>query len=148
MKGAGSRVQEFRVPAGAILPARLRTAIDSRDTLLNDQVDAVLTEPVTQDGVELIPAGSVLHGTVVQVTAATREAPRGSIALVFSVALHAETRSRATIRTHQVAFEAQTPPELAGTRRADKTPIDVVVPAGSTLRLTLAAPLVVAIPIP
>ena len=132
---------------GSVLMARLRSEIHSRTIQVNDQVDAELTEPVRQDGVELIPGGSLLHGAVVRAEAATKETPRGRVEIVFTVVQHAESGSRAAIRTRKLAFEAEAPAEPARGRRAPKRqPIDVVLPAGHPLVLTLAEPLVVYIP--
>lgn len=137
-----------RVPIGAVLAARLRSPIDSRTAQANDQVDAILTSPVVQDNVELIPAGSALHGTILLAEPATKEAPRGRVEIIFTVVQHAETRSRAAIRTRKLTFEAEAPPEPGrGRRAAKRQPIDVALPAGEPLMLTLAEALVVYIPV-
>jgi hypothetical protein len=147
VKSEPSRQDYYRVPIGTIVSAKLRTPIDSSTSQLNEQIDAVLTEAITREGVELIPAGSVLHGTLVEVEPASRTMPLGRAAIAFAVVQHAESRSRAPFRTRPVTFEAQPPAETAGARRgAKRQPIDLVLPAGHPLRLTLDAPLVVAIP--
>jgi hypothetical protein len=141
------RPGEYRVAIGSALTARLKSRIDSSTAQVNDQIDAVLSEPVRQDDVELIPGGSILHGTIVQAEPATRETPRGRLQIVFSVVQHAQTRSRAAIRTRPLAFEAEVPPDAGrGKRTPKKQPIDVVVPSGTPLLLTLADTLVVYIP--
>ena len=137
---------QYRVAIGTLLPARLRTAIDSRTAQVNDQVDAVLTEPVAQDGVELIPSGSALHGAVVLAEPATKEAPRGRLEIVFTVVQHAETRSRAAIRTRPLKFEADAPEPPPGGRKPKRQPIDVVLPAGHPLMPTLGDALLVYVP--
>lgn len=141
------RPGEYRVAIGTGLTARLRTAVDSGSARVNDQVDAVLTGGITQDGVELIPGGSVLHGAIVQVAPASKALPRGRVEIVFTVVQHAETRSRAAIRTRPLAFEADLPADTGrGSKGAKKQPIDVVLPAGHPIAASLAEPLVVAIP--
>ena len=135
---------EYRVAIGTPFTARLRSGIDSRTAQPNDQVDAVLTEPVVQDGVELVPSGSLLHGTVQRAEAATRNAPLGRIELVFTVVQHAETGSRAAIRTRAAAFIAEAPAGPGAAKRTKKPqPIDVTLPAGHPLVLTLAESLLV-----
>ena len=141
------RPDYYRVPIGTVVAVRLRTAVDSSANQANDLVDAVLSEPVTQEGVELIPAGSILHGSIVTVERASREALRGHVSIAFAVVQHAETGSRATFRTRTITIEAQPPAETAGSRRVPRRqPIDLVLPAGPPLQLTLDEPLVVAIP--
>ena len=141
------RPGEHRVTIGAVLTARLKSTIDSATALANDQIDAVLSDPVKQDGVELIPGGSILHGTIVKAEPATRDTPRGRVEIVFTVVQHAQTQSRAAIRTRPMMFEAETPPEDGrGKRTPKKQPIDLVLPAGNPLLLTLADTLVVYIP--
>jgi hypothetical protein len=146
-KSRDLRPGEYRVAIGTVLSARLRNAIDSRTAQAADQIDAVLTEPVKQDDVELIPSGSVLHGAILQAHAATKDTPLGRVEIAFTVVQHADTRSRAAIRTRPSSFEAEPPPEPArGRRPSKKQPIDVVVPAGHALMLTLADTLVVYVP--
>jgi hypothetical protein len=141
------RPGEYRVPIGTALTARSKTAIDSATAQANDQIDAVLSDSVKQDGVELIPSGSILHGTIVHAEAATRDRPLGRVEIVFTVVQHAETRSRAAIRTRPLTFEAEVPSETGrGKRTPKKQPIDLVLPAGNPLLLTLAEPLVVYLP--
>ena len=141
------RAHQYRVAIGTILTARLRTAINSGTAQVNDQVDAVLSEAVKQDDVELIPSGSILHGAIVQAEAATKDAPRGRVEIVFTVVQHAETRSRAAIRTRPLMFEAEPPADTArGKRTSKKQPIDVALPAGHPLMPALSDTLLVYIP--
>ena len=141
------RPGEYRVAIGTGLTARLKSRIDSSTAQVNDQIDAVLSEPVRRDEVELIPSGSILHGTIVRAEPATRETARGRVEIVFSVVLHAQTGSRAAIRTRPLTFEAEVPPETGrGKRTAKKQPVDLVLPSGTPLLLTLADTLVVYIP--
>jgi hypothetical protein len=141
------RPGEYRVAIGTVLTARLKSAIDSGTVQANDQIDAVLSDPVKQDGVELIPGGSSLLGIIRQAAPATRETPRGRVEIVFTVVQHAQTRSRAAIRTVPLMFEAEAPPETGrGKPTAKKQPIDLVLPAGNPLQLTLADTLVVYLP--
>jgi len=143
-RGAGTG--EYRIAIGTPIPARLRTPIDSSTARVNDQVDAILTTAITQDGVELIPAGSALHGRIVQADAATKKTPLGRIEMVFTVVQHADTRSRAAIHTHSFTAEADAPREIPGGRTPKRQPIDVALAAGHPIVLTLSEPLLVYIP--
>ena len=146
-KGREAQTIQYRVAIGTVFTARLRTSIGSRTARVNDQIDAALVEPVIQDGVELIPAGSVLHGAVVAAEPATKDAPRGRLEIVFTVVQHAETRSRAAIRTRALTFEAEPPADTAGGRKtAKRQPIDVMLPSGHALTPVLGESLIVYIP--
>jgi hypothetical protein len=148
-KKPGPHVHEYHVPAGSVLMVQLRTPISSASSQIDDQVDATLSEAVTQDGVELIPAGSVVHGTLLDVVPASSKGVRGQVTMTFAIVQHAVTKSRAAIRTRRITIEAQPPEQPADSRRASKRqPIELMLPAGHPLQLTLADPLVVFIPAP
>jgi len=144
---AVARPDHYQVPIGTVVSARLRTPIDSSVNQVDDQVDAVLSDAVTQDGVELIPAGSLLHGSILSVEAASRIAPLGQVSFAFAVVQHAQTGSRAAFVSRSISVEAQPPAEPAGKKRGARSqPTDVLLAAGHPLHVTLAQPLVVAIP--
>jgi hypothetical protein len=147
VKSESSTAGSYHVPIGTVVSATLRTPIDSSTSEVNSAIDAVLTEAVTQDGVELIPVGSVFHGTLIDVEAASQQTPLGRATIAFAVVQHAESRSRAPFRTRPLAFEARSPAEIRDAHhRAKQQPIDLVLPAGHPLRLTLDEPLLVVIP--
>jgi len=135
---ARGRYDDYQVPAGTPLVVRLRTAMDSASGQVDDAVRATLLSPVTQDGNELIPKGSTLHGKVTEVRPASKENRVGRIVVEFNVIEHVETRSLATIQTRSVPFEATLGPK-------DKFR-DVRVESGEQLTLTLATPLKVRLP--
>lgn len=144
---AVARPDRYQVPIGTVVSARLRTPIDSSVSQVSDQVDAVLSDGVTQEGVELIPAGSVLHGSIQSVEPASRVSPLGQVSFAFAVVQHAQTGSRAEFVTRSISVQAQPPAEPPGKRHGARTqPIDVQLPAGHPLQVTLAQPLIVAIP--
>jgi hypothetical protein len=130
---------DYRIPAGTPLTIRLRTPLDSASGQVGEAVRATLTSTFAQEGAELIPAGSVLHGKITDAVAASKENPLGRIALQFHVIEHLETHSLATIATRALEFEA--PPLRPGVKRSD-----VQVAAGENVVITLARPLVVHIP--
>jgi hypothetical protein len=144
---AVARPDHYQVPIGTVVSARLRTPIDSSVNQMNDQVDAVLSDAVTQDGVELIPAGSLLHGSILSVEAASRLMPLGHVSFAFAVVQHVQTGSRAAFVSQSISVEAQPPAEPAGKGRGARSqPIDVRLAAGHPLHVTLAQPVIVAIP--
>jgi len=147
---AQPRLDAHRVPAGTTLETRLRTVVGSAFSQVDDQVDATLLSAIATDGIELIPAGSVLHGRVVEVRRASATELRGRVTVAFFVVQHRQTNSRATIATEPVVFDAPAadPGEKADrkARKAAKRPIDVETPAALPLSVVLASPLTVFVP--
>jgi hypothetical protein len=134
----GKRYDDYQVPAGTPLVIQLRTTLDSASGQIDDAVRATLLNPVTQDGFELIPKGSTLHGKVTDVQSASKQKPVGRVVLEFNVIEHIETHSVATIQTRSMPFDATLEPK-------DKFR-DVRVESGEQLTLTLASPLKVRLP--
>jgi hypothetical protein len=135
---ARGRYDDYQVPAGTPLVVRLRTTMDSASAQVDDAVRATLLSPVTQDGAELVPKGSTLHGRVTDVQPASKDNRVGRIVIAFNVIEHVETRSLATIQTRSVPFEATLAPKEKFR--------DVRVESGEQLTLTLATPLKVRLP--
>jgi hypothetical protein len=133
-----ARSDDHQVPAGSVIAVKLRTTVGSATSAVGDQADAALTDAVSRDGMVLIPAGSLLHGSVVDALPASEREPRGRVAVAFFVIEHASTRSRAAIKTRPIAIDAPHP--------ADKRPSDVQLVAGQALNLILTEPLLVRIP--
>lgn len=135
---ARGRYDDYQVPAGTPLATQLRTSLDSGSGQIDDLVRGTLLEAVSQDGVELIPKGSTLHGKVVDVLHASRQNRVGRLVLVFHVIEHVETRSLASIETRAVTFDA-----TLGSKEKFR---DVRVPADERMTVTLTSPLKVHIP--
>ena len=135
---ATPRATDYQMPAGSVIAVTLRTSVGSATAAVGDQVDATLADAITREGTVLIPAGSRLHGSVVDVLAASEREPRGRVAVAFYVIEHADTRSRAAIRTRTIALDAPAP--------SGKRPSDVRLAAGQALNLILTEPLLVRIP--
>jgi len=134
----GKRFDDYQVPAGTPLIVRLRTTLDSASGQVDDPVRATLLSPVMQDGFELIPKGSTVHGKVIEVQSASKQKPVGRVVLAFNIIEHLETHSVATIQTRSMPFDATLEPK-------DKFR-DVRVESGEQLTLTLATPLKVRLP--
>lgn len=135
---ARGRYDDYQVPAGTPLTILLRTGLDSGSGQIDDPVRATLVDAVSQDGVELIPKGSTLHGKVTDVVHASRENRTGRLVFEFHVIEHVETRSLATIETRAVTFDATLGPK--------EKLRDVRVPSDEPMTVTLATPLKVHIP--
>jgi hypothetical protein len=132
------RYDDYQVPAGTPLIVRLRTSLDSASGQVDDPIRATLLDAVVQNGAELIPKGSLLHGKVTEVQAASKQNRVGHVAIAFNVIEHSETRSVATIQTQLMPFDAALEPK-------DKFK-DVRVESGEQLTLILATPLKVRLP--
>ena len=93
----------------------------------------------TRDGVELVPAGAVISGTV-KVAEPAGLKQRGRLAFTFHVVEHPETGSRAMIKASVLTFESEFPAKgkLFGEVRLEK---------GRDSSVLLLAPLLVRIPV-
>jgi hypothetical protein len=136
--GKARSYDDYQVPAGTSLVVRLKTPVDSSSGQVDDPVRATLVDGVMQNGYELIPKGSTLHGKVTDVQAASKQNRTGRVVVEFNVIEHVETHSHATIQTRSIPFEATLEPK-------DKFR-DVHVDSGEQLTLTLATPLKVRLP--
>lgn len=142
LKKPAAAMDVYQVPAGTPLFAQSRTTVSSATSEVDDEIRATLSSAVTQDGMELIPSGSVMHGKVVDVTPASPRRRRGQIAIAFYVIQHADTGSRAPIVTRVLRLEAAPPDSRSGPKR----PVEARISAGDAITLTLAEPLIVRIP--
>jgi hypothetical protein len=72
------------VPAeGSVVRARLVTGLSSANNRKDDPVEAIITRPVFENGQLILPQGSFLSGSVVQVRAARRLHRNGQLRVVF-----------------------------------------------------------------
>lgn len=143
-KATVPKVDEYQVAAGSALLLKLRTPLSSASSAVDQQVEATLWSPVYQNGVELIPDGSVMIGKVLEVVPATRRKPLGSITFAFSIIEHATTKSLAMVTTQKVVFTAQQ--VQIGGKRVKQEPTDAIVPEGTSFVAMTADALLVRIP--
>src|SRR5688500_16628416 len=80
------RWREVTVPAGTALPLELLTAVSSETAQVETPVRARLRQAVSVDNYTALPAGTVLHGTVVDVDRAGRVQGRARLAFRFTEA--------------------------------------------------------------
>ncbi len=71
------------LPDGSVVQARLTTPLNSATTHQGDEVRAIISKPLFDDGHLIIPEGSVLRGSVVQVHPAQRMSHNGELRPVF-----------------------------------------------------------------
>lgn len=126
---------------------KLRTPLDSATAKVDDQVEATFWSPLIQDGIELVPVGSVVLGRVVEVVPAGERALQGSLAFAFSIVEHAETGSRATMNTKHVVIEAPRPEEpQRGRGKTRRKPVDATMAPGTAFVAVTTQPMIVRIP--
>ena len=94
---------------------------------------------ISSEGLELVPAGSSVLGTVSDAEPAGVRQP-GRLAFSFQIIEHPETGSRATIKTEVLRFESQ--PPVKGHLFAD-----IRIDKGADASSLLLAPLLVRIPV-
>jgi hypothetical protein len=71
------------IPPGSMVHARLMTPLNSASTQKGAEVHAILSRPLTVNGKLLLPEGTVLKGTVVQVQPARHWKHNGQLRFVF-----------------------------------------------------------------
>jgi hypothetical protein len=79
-----AKFREMTIPAGTKLDIELTSAVSSESASVGDTVAASLSRPITVDGVETLPAGSTIKGSVAEVKAAGKVKGRASLALAFT----------------------------------------------------------------
>ena len=79
-----AKFREFTLPEGTNLVVRLDSAAASDTSRVEDPIEAVLTEAVVIDGVDVLPAGSVVRGEVAAVQPSGNVKGRASLALRFT----------------------------------------------------------------
>ena len=136
-KAPRPRFTEHQVAAGTTLPIQLQTRLSSNANRAADGIEGRLLRPLTtRDGLELVPAGAVVSGTVSEAEPAGLK-QRGRLAFTFHVVEHPETGSRAMIKASVLTFESEIPAKgnLFAEVRLEK---------GSDASVLLLAPLLVA----
>ena len=78
-----AKFREVVVPQGTELTVSLETAASSETSQVGDRVEARLIEAERVDGVEVLPVGSVIHGTVTEATSAGKVKGRAKLGLQF-----------------------------------------------------------------
>ena len=97
--------REITLPAGTVLPLTLDSYIASDRSRIEDGVRAHLRRAVIVNGVQVIPAGSLVSGHVTSVRRPGRVSGRGYIAVRFH-SLNTPDNGRTSIRTTRVSRTA------------------------------------------
>jgi hypothetical protein len=70
-------------PSGSVVHARLLTPLNSSTSHKGDSVEALITEPLVASNHLILPEGSVIRGSVMQVQPARRLARNGQLRILF-----------------------------------------------------------------
>jgi hypothetical protein len=117
--------REVTIPAGTALTLVLTNSIASDTSAVEDAVTAELTNPITVDGRDALPAGTRLTGAVTAVDGSDRVKGRAMIAFRFT-----------SLRTGDTTYSLQTNPvsHLApATKGEDATKIGIGAGAGAVI---------------
>lgn len=71
------------LPTGSVAHARLETGLSSATAKVGDPVEAVITEPLVASNHLILPEGSVIKGSVMQVAPARRLGRNGRLRIIF-----------------------------------------------------------------
>jgi hypothetical protein len=110
-----------------VLAIELQSAVASDTSSVEDPVRARLRKPIMIDGVEALPAGSNLRGTVTEATRSGRVKGRARVGFQFNTIEPAGRDARLDIRTGVVAREAP------GTKKQDAAKIGIPAGAGAVI---------------
>jgi hypothetical protein len=119
------KFREVTLPAGTSLALDLQSAVASDTSNVEDAVRASLRQALTVDGVDVLPAGTELVGTVTDVERSGRVKGRARVAYRFTSLDHAGDRY--DIATAPIAHEAE------ATKKEDATKIAIGAGAGAAL---------------
>ena len=75
--------REYTVPAGTRLALRLNSPVGSDTSQAGDPIGATLDRAVLVDGIDVLPAGSVVSGHVMAAVSSGKVKGRGTLSLLF-----------------------------------------------------------------
>jgi hypothetical protein len=119
-----ARFREFTVPADTPLQLTIDTPLSSETAKIEDPVEATLTKALTVDGVEVVPAGSVVRGTVTGAESAGKVKGRAGLALQFNTLV---------VREERVPISARWSAQAASTKKSDAKKIGIGAGAGAVI---------------
>ena len=117
-----AKFREYTVPAGTPLKLTVQSAVSSETSKIEDAVDAKLADSVSVDGVEVLPAGSAVRGTVASAESAGKVKGRASLGLLFS---------SVTAYSEKFPISARWAAEAASTKKSDAKKIGIGAGAGA-----------------
>ena len=122
---AAPRFREVTLPVGTTLRLKLQSALASDSSQVEDTVRAELGQPVVEDGITVLPAGTQVVGNVIDVARSGRVKGRARLAYRFTSLTHGGERY--DIATAPLSHEAE------ATKRKDATKIAIGAGAGAAV---------------
>ena len=119
--------REVRLPAGTVLPAELTSTVASDTSNVEDAVRGKLRRAVLAEGVQALPAGTVLLGNVTAAVRSAKVKGRASIAFRFNQIDLPGDGGRMAISTATISRVAP------ATKKKDATKIGVGAGAGAII---------------
>jgi len=117
--------RDVTIPAGTTLPLVLTSSVASDSSAVEDAVSARLTQAITVDGREVVPAGALLDGVVTDVDGSGRVRGRAMIAFRFT-----------SLRTGDTQYDMQAAPlthVADATKGEDAAKIGIGAGAGAVI---------------
>ncbi len=119
-----AKFREVTVPENASLRLEIQTPVSSETSAVETPVEARLTNAISVDGVEAIPAGSIVRGHVASAQSAGKVKGRASLAILFN---------QITVGDERVPISARWAAEAESTKKNDATKIGVGAGAGAVI---------------
>jgi hypothetical protein len=117
-----AKFREYTIPEGTPLKLTIQSAVSSETSKVEDVVDATLADAVSVDGIEVLPAGSAVRGTVASVGSAGKVKGRASLGLLFS---------SVTAYNERHPISARWAAEAESTKKSDAKKIGIGAGAGA-----------------
>jgi hypothetical protein len=119
-----AKFREYTIPADTALRLSIDTPLSSETAKVEDPVEATLASAVTVDGVEVVPAGSTVRGTVTGVESSGKVKGRASLSLQFTTLI---------VRDERVPISARWSAQAKSTKKSDATKIGIGAGAGALI---------------
>ncbi|MCM3878793.1 MAG: hypothetical protein ND807_01680 [Vicinamibacterales bacterium] len=121
-----AKFREFTLPEGTKLVVRLDSAVGSDTSRVEDPVEATLSNAVVVDGIDVLPAGSVVKGEIAAAQAAGKVKGRAGLALRF-------TSVSVAGRDERSAIMARTSLQAPATKGKDAAKIGIPAAGGAII---------------
>ncbi len=79
-----STVRRYTVPANTVIRVRMNEKLTSKSARVGDTFTTTVVDPVYANGIEVVPAGSIVTGRVTMVKRAARKSKAGEIGVQFT----------------------------------------------------------------
>ena len=119
-----AKFREYTVPEDQTLRVAIDTPLSSETAKVEDTVEGTLANAVSVDGVEVVPAGSTVRGTVTSVESSGKVKGRAAVALQFNTLV---------VRNERIPISAPWSAQAASTKKNDAKKIGIGAGAGAII---------------